>query len=165
MSARPVPCFERPAVFLVNAIGDQIIALPAIRALTTIFPGGLQLLLGQGMQSFFYRELPVSEPVWVCWYDYGDKSIDVDRIAPLTQPSDLFINLSTWTSPSVLELARRMKATWTVGYYKMFDDVVYSEASTHMFDRLFSIPRHLRPDLRFEDFASGPAFAPGALKT
>lgn len=163
MSARPpVADFERPAVFLVNGFGDQLIALPAMRALATIFPGGMQLLLGECMFSFFYRGLPFSEPVRVWWHDVDRLSIDVDRIIPGTRPCDLFLNLSTWASQSVKDLAHRMGTSWSVGFSEIFNELVSVDKPGHTFDGIFSLPQRLRENLRIEDFSQPPDFSPAA---
>ena len=162
MNARRSSEFERPAVFFVNGFGDQLMALPAMRALGTIFPGGMQLFLGEGMLSFFYRGLPVGEAVRVWWADFEKGSIDVDRIARCAKPCDVFLCLATGVSPSVLELARRLDAKRTLGYFRMFDEFVPVDQSGHMFDQFFSIPQHFRPDLCFDDFSFAPRFSPAA---
>ena len=154
--------FDLPAVMFVNGFGDQLMSLPAMRALASIFPGGMQLLLGEGMLSFFYRGLPFGDPVRLWWDDFEKKSIDVERSFPCARPCDLFLSLSTWASPSILELARRMGAGWTVGHGAMFDHAVPLDASAHMFDLIFSVTQALRPDLRFDDFSHAPRFSPAA---
>jgi len=47
--------FARPAVFFVDGFGDQLIALPAMRALEALFPREIQLLLDEGMLSLLPR--------------------------------------------------------------------------------------------------------------
>src|SRR5687767_14163137 len=108
MKARPSSAFERPAVFLVGGFGDQLMALPAMRALGAIFPSGMEILLGEGMLSFFHRGLPAGEAIRVWWSDFDKRSIDVERITHRAPSCDLFLGLSPWASTSVLELARRM---------------------------------------------------------
>ncbi len=155
--------FHKPAVFFVNGFGDQLMSLPAMRALATIFPRGMQLLLGEGMLSFFYRGLPFSEATRVWWDSFEDKRIDVERSMRESQPCDLFLCVSPWGSPSVVELAHRMGASRTVGHFTMFDEVVPLD-STHMFDVIFSAAQALRHDLRFDDYAYPPRFSPAAEK-
>ena len=105
--------FERPAVFLLNGRGDQLLALPAMRALATVFTGGVQLILGQGMYEFFYRGLPMGGPVRAWWKDREKLSIDVERIASSAKTCDLFVCLSTIDAPSIAELARKLEARWS----------------------------------------------------
>ena len=139
--------FTRPAVYLVNRLGDQLIALPALRALAAMFPRGLQLLLGESMFGFFYHGLPVGEPVRVWWDDYATGSIDVARIAASAQPCDLFVCLSPHSDPSVAALARRLGASWAVGYCEHLDQPIDADDSAHMFDQVFAVARLLEPSL------------------
>ena len=162
MTAWPTTRFERPAVFLVNGLGDQLIALPAMRALGAIFPMGIQLLLGEGMFSFFYRGLLVGEGIRVWWSDCDKRIIDVERTVAGTAPCDVFVCLSTWAAPSVVDLAGKMGANWSVGCFEVFDEVVPINESAHMFDRLFAIPQHFRADLCLEDFSYTPLFSAAA---
>lgn len=153
---------ERPAVFFVAGFGDQVMSLPAMRALSAIFPNGLQLLLGEGMLSFFYRGLPVRDVTRVWYADFADRRIDVERILPRARSCDFFIGLSPWVSPSVVELAARLGARRTLGHMDGFDDVLPYDSRVHMFDLLFSIPQRLRSDLSLDDFSYPPRFSPAA---
>jgi|HubBroStandDraft_3_1064219.scaffolds.fasta_scaffold10845_2 ADP-heptose:LPS heptosyltransferase len=165
MKARPLSDYERPAVFFVNAVGDQLISLPTVRALASLFPGGIQLLLGEGMSSFLYRGVAVREsPIRVSWLDFDEKSIDVDRVAPRTEPCDLFLCLSTFASASLLELARRMGARWTVGWFDIFDQTIPFDPAKHWFDLYFRFPKQFRSELCFDDFSSPPILSSAATR-
>jgi ADP-heptose:LPS heptosyltransferase len=158
----PATTYSQPAVLQVNNLGDQLLALPAVRALASLFPGGLQLLLGEGMLSFFYRGLPVGETVRVWWETGRDDRFDVERTARAAGPCDLFLCLSRHALPSVAVLARRMGATCTIGHDSIFDHHVRADDGMHMFDRLFAIPQCLDPSLRFDDYSQAPVFSGAA---
>jgi ADP-heptose:LPS heptosyltransferase len=159
---RPTTEFRKPAVFLVNGLGDQLLAIPAMRALATIFPDGIQLLLGEGLYAFPYRGLPVGEPARVWWADEERWGIDVARIMADVRPCDVFLSLSSWATEAVMELAKKMGAAWSIGYTNVFDEVVPYDASHHMFDELFGLPQCFRKDLRVEDFCQMPEFSGAA---
>jgi hypothetical protein len=161
MNARSVS-FERPAVLFVNRIGDQLMALPAMRALCAIFPQGLQLLLGEDMRFFVYRGLPLSEPVIVRWAGADQGAIDADRTARTASSCDLFVCLSPDPWSFVGPLARRLGASWTVGYGEGLDERVPRQGDLHAFDRFFAIPRRLDPAVRIEDFCDPPVFSTAA---
>ena len=154
--------FKRPAVFMVNKLGDQLIALPAMRALAAIFPQGLQLFLGEGMLSFFYRDLPFSDTVRV-WCNDDDKDrIDITRVAGSAERCDLFLCFPGHAVPSALELAHSLAASRTVGYSEIFDERVFCKSGVHNFDKLFALPQHLDPSLQFDRFCAPPVFSPAA---
>lgn len=62
----------------------------------------------------------------------------------------------------MVEIARRLGARRSLGFFDCFDEHVRVEPSQHMFDLLFTIPQHLRPLLRLEDFTFAPQFSPAA---
>jgi hypothetical protein len=141
MRTKPTSDFNRPAVFMVNGLGDQLIALPAMRALSEIFPRGMQLLLGEGMLSFFYCGLPVGKTVRLWWDNHENDSIDVARVARSAECCDLFLCLTGHALPFAVELAHRMGASWTVGFSDIFDDQVPLNDDVHMFDTQFAFPQ------------------------
>lgn len=160
MSAGHAADFKRPAVFQIHLIGDQLLSLPAMRALASLFPENLQLLLGEGMLSFYYRGLPVSEPVRVRWEDYSTGC--VDRIVGASKPCDLFLSLSRFAMPFAAKLARSMGATQSIGLSEIFDEPVRVAPRTHVFEQLFAVPQALDPSLRFDAFCEPPEFSPAA---
>ena len=153
----------RAAVLIVNGFGDQLISVPAMRALGTLFPNPLQLILGEGMLSLFYRDVPVGAGITRAWWaNRSEMKLDVERIMLRAEPCDLFICLSTWATPSVLDLSRRLGARRTVGCFDSFDEQPSVDGTMHMFDKIFAIPRHLEPSIRFEGFSGPPVFSPAA---
>jgi hypothetical protein len=148
-------------VLLLNAIGDQLIAWPVLRALDHLFPGKMRLLFGPGMY-LFYRDVAFRETARVRWADMAKKRIDVERSRAAAGKADFFISLSTWSSPSLFELAKTTGAPRTLGYFEGFDLRAPYDEHGNMFDVLFEIPRALDPRLRFEDFAAPPKFSPAA---
>jgi hypothetical protein len=154
---------RRPAVFFVNGFGDQLMSLPAMRALGAMFPDGMQVIIGEGLLSFMYRGLPVDHVARAFWADVDDRRVDVERTLAGTRGCDLFICLSPWFSPTILELADRMGATQTVGpASNAFDVAVPLDSRAHMFELLFSIPQRLQRNLCFDDFAAPPRFSAAA---
>jgi hypothetical protein len=154
--------FERPGVLIVNRLGDQLMALPAVRALCALFPRGVQLLLGEDMRAFFYRGLPVGEPVRLRWSGEGEAGIDVDRAARTATGCDLLLCLSPHPIWFVGPLAARLGARLTIGYGEGLDHRLYLRDGDHVFDSEFAIARQLDPGLRLEDFSAPPEFSPAA---
>lgn len=161
-NARPNVPFERPAVFFANRLGDQLIALPAMRALGAIFPGGMQLLLGEGMPSFFHQHLPFSEPVRVRWDGDDERRIAVARTARAAACCDLFLCLSPAPLWFVGPLARRLGSCRTVGYGEGLDHELRFADGIHAFDSVFAIPQCLAPALRLDEFCGPPVFSAAA---
>jgi hypothetical protein len=160
-TAPPNFTFERPAVLFVNRLGDQLFSLPAMRALASLFPRGMQIFLGEDMRAFFYRGLPIGDPVVVRWDGDGQDRIDVDRTAHAAAPCDLLVCLSPDPWSFAGPLATRLGARWTIGYGDGLHDQLRPDR-THAFERLFAIVQRLEPTLRFDDFAAPPSFSPAA---
>jgi ADP-heptose:LPS heptosyltransferase len=159
---RPATDYKRPAVFIVNKLGDQLTALPAMRALGVIFPEAMQLLLGEGMRALFYRGLPFGEPVRVWLHPHEDDRLDIDKTASSAQPCDLFLSLTKHVMADSVELAQRLGASWTVGYSPIFDSHLLVADDAHRYDRTFAIPHYLEPSLRLDQFCEPPVFSGAA---
>jgi len=93
-----------PTILLVNGLGDQLIALPTIRALAALCGEPLQLLLGEGLRSFFYRDVALrgGEGKRVWWASRDALKLDVERSAAAAEPTDLFVSLCTWPDETIL---------------------------------------------------------------
>jgi len=154
--------FQRPAVLIVNRLGDQLMALPAVRALCTLFPQGVQLLLGEDMRAFFYRGLPVGEPVRLRWSGADEEGIDADRAAAAATGCDLLVCLSPNPISFVGPLAARLGARCTIGYGEGLDHRQERPQGVHAFDLQFALVQCLEPELRLEEFSAPPEFSPAA---
>jgi hypothetical protein len=152
--------WEHPAVFLVNGIGDQLITLPAVRALCSRFPAGVQLLLGEGMLSFYYQGLPIARVTRVWWDDRERQIIDVPRAAAAALPCDLFVSLSR--REGVPALARQMGAACAIGILDASIDAIDAGRRANAFDLLFDIVHEVDPSLQFDDFSGPPAVSDAA---
>jgi hypothetical protein len=154
--------FRRPAVLIVNRLGDQLMALPAVRALCALFPQGVRLLLGEDMRAFFYRGLPVGEPVRLRWRGESERGIDVERTAWTATGCDLLVCLSPQAISFVGPVAARLGARLTIGYGDGLDHRLHRSHGVHAFDSQFAIAQCLEPGLRLEDFSAPPEFSPAA---
>lgn len=152
--------WKGPAVFLVNGIGDQLITLPAVRALTSRYPSGIQLLLGEGMLSFYYQDLPIARVTRVWWKDGEQQIIDVERAAAAALPCDLFVSLSRREGASAL--ARRMGAACAIGILDASIDESETGTRANAFDLLFAIVQQVDASLRFDDFSAPPVLSSAA---
>jgi ADP-heptose:LPS heptosyltransferase len=151
----------RVGVFQVNGLGDQIIAWPTLRALRSQFTGDMELWLGYGMHGALYLDIQTSALGRVFWADKANHVLDVSRIVSNRPPLDLFISISDWGSPSVVEIGRRLGAKRTVGFQGPFDERLPA-VSGNMFDSLFSVARYFNPNLALEQFAEPPRFSAAA---
>jgi ADP-heptose:LPS heptosyltransferase len=150
------------AVMLVNGLGDQLIALPALRALCELFPDRIELILGPGMRAMFYEGLPLRGVQRAAWADYEAREIQVEPLAAALGRCELFVNLAEWITPSVHELAQRVRPRRSIGLRDAYSEQVVVADDAHMFDRVFAIARHFAPALRLGDFCAPPVFSQAA---
>jgi ADP-heptose:LPS heptosyltransferase len=150
------------AVMLVNGLGDQLIALPALRALAELFPERIELILGPGMRAMFYDGLPLRGVRRAAWADHAAREIQVEPLAAALGRCEVFVNLAEWITPSVRDLAQRVRPRRSVGLRDSYSEQVHVEDDAHMFDRVFAIARHFDPALRLGDFCTPPVFSRAA---
>ena len=55
--------YRHPVVFFANGLGDTILALPALRALTALFPRRLTLICDEGLHHMLLSELRVRQTI------------------------------------------------------------------------------------------------------
>lgn len=154
------PGVEHATVFLIDGIGDQLFVLPAMRALYSTFPGRLQLVVGEGMLSFFYGELAIGEVARLRFHDHLRN--DAGPVAASLKPTDLLLSLSTREYHVAVDLARRLGAKRTFGFHDCFDEWTPLVDDTHLFEQYFAMARRFDPALRFEDHAAPPVLSPVA---
>ncbi|NVJ06291.1 hypothetical protein HUW63_13725 [Myxococcus sp. AM001] len=148
-----------PVVFHLNGIGDRLLALPALRALSQLYPGRIRLVGAPGDSSlFFYQELGLMKIHEVRATTQGtERSIDAEALRQAVGTCDLFLCFNTWHATGVSELLEGFPATTeTVGLYRRYKHWVRGEESQHALDRLFALAQRLVPTLRLEDFAQAP---------
>lgn len=149
-------------VLLVNGLGDQLIALPAVRAIASLFPGRVILTLGYGMRSFFYGGVPLSGDTRIFWKDRDVGELDLESLGMAEKGCDTLISLCTWDSPSMHAIAARDHATLTVGLCPGYDVHVRRREEVHMFEQIFDVPRALDTTLAPERFDQPPRLSSAA---
>jgi hypothetical protein len=123
--------FSRPVVFFANGIGDHIIALPALRALSNIFSGRLSLIVVEEAYTQIFSDI-VFESVWFI-KTFGASGVhimqkigrestpfDYEVLAKEASGCDLFISLCLWTSPDLERLIKSLSPPVSVGFYPTF---------------------------------------------
>jgi ADP-heptose:LPS heptosyltransferase len=158
---------ERPVVFFSNAIGDTLLALPTLRALSHTFAGRLSLICDSRSRDLCYHELRVCRTIEIPGYRIERpnrlRTFDVERLSAAVGETDLFISLVPWRSPSLTALIEKLSPAGVLGFYPDADFVVRPVPDLHSADLAFRIARRIGPSLRLEDFA-GPPRLPEAAK-
>jgi ADP-heptose:LPS heptosyltransferase len=153
---------EPASVLFANGLGDHLLALPALRALSRTFPTNLTLLtaaeyptelLLAGVE--FVRTIKV--PMRIA--SDGSRLFDAGQAAEMHGPMRWFISLATWHSSSVTELIDALRPAQSVGMHPEFDCIVPVNLAEHAADRTFRVAQYFEPSARLEDF-TGPMRLP-----
>src|SRR5712691_11011007 len=87
---------RNPVVIFSNGIGDHLLNLPALRALTALFPKRLTLLCSTGAGHTFFSDLPLRAVVEADMQQQGEggKFFDAESLARAVAPCDLLLSLN-----------------------------------------------------------------------
>jgi ADP-heptose:LPS heptosyltransferase len=161
---------ENPVAFFVNGIGDHILTLPSVRALTALFPYKLTLVCDSSMHELFFADLPLGRVVEVKVEDEvkveggSIRRFDACQVTEAIGSCDLFLSLVPWHSPSMTALLQRLNPALSVGFFSDFDVSLQRDYSKHSADLAFDVPYYLKPSLKMEDYASPPIFPRSAQR-
>lgn len=160
LAQQPEPARQRfryPAVIFGNALGDQLLALPALRALTAMFPSRLSLICMPGHRRKFFSELPLRSVCEIAMRGRkGQRVFDAAAIAENIGNCDLLLSLNPWTSPSLRRLLRLLSPELSVGLLPPLKVILRGAAAKHEVDRAFQVPAYLDSSLHPDDFAFPP---------
>jgi ADP-heptose:LPS heptosyltransferase len=151
---------SHPVAFFANGIGDAILALPALRALTEVFPGRLTLLAhgGAGYLDLLKplatgRQLYLKSGTKCDW-----EREDIDALASAVGECDLFISLIAWHSQSLGYLIERLSPAKTVGYSAGYDIRLPRDYTKHTAELTFDAVRAVSPGRSLRDYLDPPSY-------
>jgi len=149
--------FTDPVVFFANGLGDTVLALPALRALTTLFPDRLTLVCDQGVWPALLGELALRQvvqtpmrrnvPDWT-------REFAVAEVLHAVGGCDLFISLAPWMSPSLRDMLHRLAPRASIGFFDEYSVPVPLDFTRHAADLTFDPVTRFNPALRLDDFAA-----------
>jgi Glycosyltransferase family 9 (heptosyltransferase) len=157
--------FKKPVVFFANGIGDHLIALPTLRALSNIFSGRLSLIVVHEAYTQILSDV-VFESVWFinCREKTGTpvmqkmgrelEPFDDTELAEKVSNCDLFISFCFWTSPSLESLIKKISPSISVGFYSTFTYQLIE--AVNCFDTVFSVNHLFDPQIKIENFSNPP---------
>lgn len=149
--------FKFPAVIFGNATGDHLLALPALRALTRLFPSRLSLICMPGFRRTFFADLPLRSVCEVEMRRRGQQRLfDATAVARRIGRCDLFLSLNPWRSVSLDRLVTLLAPALSVGFSPAFQISLPKSPKLHAADSAFKVPAYLDPSLRLDGFASPP---------
>ncbi|MCP3102951.1 hypothetical protein LZ198_29140 [Myxococcus sp. K15C18031901] len=154
---------EAPVVFHVNAIGDRLLALPAVRALASLFPQRLTVVGATGDERLFYADLPLRAFHVLPFRWVGHRQFDARDLARRLPDCDALFCFNSWHSEDVDALLDSLGGAVSAGFFRPFARRFGRPPDRNVCDSHFQAPRWLQPSLRLEDFAGPPPLPEDAL--
>ena len=151
---------ERPVAFFANGIGDALLTLPALRALTDIFSDRLTLVThNRGNYIRLFEPLVTKRQIHIksgtkCDWDVEE----IDSLAESIGECDLFISLVAWFSSSLDYLIERLHPAVSIGYCANYDIALPRDYTKHTAELTFDAVRAISSDSRLRDFLGPPSY-------
>ena len=157
-------CARNPVVFFVNGLGDCILNLPALRAITALFEGKSVLICEEGEHSYLFEELPVRKLVLLKNTGRPAGShMSTRTICRELQDCDLFISLVPWMSNSLKAVLASLGQCTTIGFFPEYSVHVPLDFTKHSADLAFDVVRTISADCAIEGHLRRPRFSPLAV--
>src|SRR5262249_12529485 len=132
---------RRPVALFANGIGDHLLNLPALRALSALYPGRLRLVCMPGARATFFGDLPLLDALEIEFVREGSRrEFDADALAARIGRCDLFLSLVPWHSDSMDRLLRLVAPTHCKGFYPAFHDRLPLDYCRHGAELAFDLP-------------------------
>jgi ADP-heptose:LPS heptosyltransferase len=158
------PKAEHPVVFFINGVGDNILNLPALRALAQIFEGRLSLICSGKEALHIFDDLPLRRLIRIRAEMTGPgREFDARSVAEITENCDLFISLVPWCSPSLIQLIKELRPALSIGFFSNYDIEIPLDYNKHSAELGFDVVRLFNPAYCLRDFTAPPSYRNEAL--
>jgi ADP-heptose:LPS heptosyltransferase len=150
---------EAPVIFYINGIGDNILNLPALRALGALFAGRLSLICSGSDSLFMFDDLPLKRVIKIRAErsTYG-REFDADAVAAETGNCDVFLSLCPWHSESLTWLVEKLRPELSVGFISNYDIRLPLNFDQHTSELAFDVVRVFDARSRLQDFTAPPRY-------
>ncbi len=148
-----------PLLILINARGDYLLNLPAVRAVCHLFAARLTVVVRRGVPAELYGGLPVRRFIEVD-LDFTspslDRRFDGGSLARQIGGCDLLMSLNSWYAAPMARLLDGLRPRHSIGYHPTFDRALPLDFSKHNADLGFDLALALDATLRIDAFAGPP---------
>jgi Glycosyltransferase family 9 (heptosyltransferase) len=155
------------ALIYANGIGDHLLTLPTVRALSAHFGNRLRLISFFEAKERHYLDVRFGAFKPTIFQDEaaGEKSFDPEAAARLAGRCPLIISLNPWHSPWMDRFLELVRPAFTIGFNAGFDVQLPLDYGRHSADVTFEMARVFDPDADMEAFASPPRLKPAIHKS
>jgi len=145
--------FRFPVVIFGNATGDHLLALPAFRALASLFPSRLSIVCMPGFRRTFFSGLPVRSILEIKMSRKLPRTFNAASAARRIGKCDLLISINPWRSVSLDGLVGLVAPDLSIGFSPAFRIPLRQQFAEHATAEAFRVPARINPRLRLTDFA------------
>jgi hypothetical protein len=155
----PLSLPDSPVILFTNGIGDAVLNMPALRAITRALRGRSTLICDTGPQSFLFEELDLVRRVPVSSVpDARGRILPTDVILQIVSRCDLFISLAPWMSSTLRDLLRALQPSISLGFFLDYTVTVPRDYCKHSLDLAFDIARVIDPLCNVSSYVSSLKF-------
>jgi len=141
-----------PAVFFVNGLGDCVINMPALRAITRLFCGRATLICEEGDHSQLFDELCVKKRVHIkTAREASNRWVPSGQILQEIPACDLFISLVPWISDSLRAVIKKHRS---VGFFRDYSIQIPLDFEKHSVDLAFDVAKLIDSHCKLEDYTT-----------
>ncbi len=165
--------FKKPVVFCANGIGDHLIALPPLRALSHLFSGRISLIaLPEAYTELFYDI--AFEFVWFIEIfdldsnnndstsktkNIGWRPFNYQQLATLAHGCDLFMSISQWRTQDLDLLIEKISPSVSISFFPNYSYQI-PDLGNNSFDTIFSTVHLFAPQIKLKEFSQPPKINP-----
>jgi len=148
-------------VLFANGIGDHLMTLPALRALSSLLDQQLTLLGMPRLAESTWAEVEFSRVVDIGMTNrHGRNVFDADAIRELPLEVSELVSFNPWHSPDVDRLLARLHARHSTGMHPNFETCVQPRPDEHAADRAFRVACAFDAGLSIDDFSAPMRLSP-----
>jgi ADP-heptose:LPS heptosyltransferase len=152
---------DYPVLLFLNGLGDHLINLPAIRAISELYPGKLGLACRIGSRDAFFADIQVRT---VCQVPpFWQTSLRHPHLWRQLAPCDFLICLNPWHDDSIDNILMALCPDTSLGFFPQYKHKVALDYSKHSADLAFDIAQYLDPSLSLARYSAPPQFPAPAL--
>jgi hypothetical protein len=161
--------YKNPIIFFANGIGDHILVLPAIRALSKIFNGKVSLMALPNAHSEIFSDITFDAILPIIFTNgiHSDWKVGVPKddcvsfnyeyLIRSAKECDLFISLTPWYTSEIKYLINQLNPITCIGPRADLFNIDLNYDLNNFFDIAFSSAHLFEPNLILEDFSQPPA--------
>lgn len=148
--------YKNPILIFNNGIGDHIINLPTIRALSEIFKNQLTFVCHHNYFELLYSDITFKRVVNIEFYVHNNnRTFSIHELLNKVNESDLIINLNPWQSPEIDKIIDFFSAK-SIGFFENYDFQIIPDNKIHSANQTFEFAKLFDSHLNISKYSQVP---------